>query len=649
MKPRDRITLSCLVFLGLWAATLCAQDETSAAKIQAPLWQSGGVVRQDPGEPPVPLAPGAFEHPGQARLLEFSQDGSRLFVADGSDLALLDAKTGAAQLSRTFNESRRLSHKAQAVFAARTGSFATFDGKSRLEVFAASGELRAGFDLRSEGSPPHFNPQKIAFSADGKRAGFADSTVVEVFDVESQKSLLRVPRKAGAVQALAFSPEGDELVSSYARWRIGESSPHQVFTATETEKRKIQRLWVSSDTIYWAALTGGTVGAISRETGEKLWVKVTAANSRTFVGGISLALSSDQRELAVSRGERQVDLLDAKTGALLRSLDQGLPAVWSLARSPDSKIFALGGPRGEILLVDAVSGESRTKKLGHSGAAFLVRFLEDGSTLVSAGMDRKILFWDRATGALKRQVTLDKPLVDLAVGSSEGPWIANLAQELTLLDPKTLAPSRLLAQLPPASGRLRWIPGMDRVLFTPVQKILEVPMGMGVGRRTPQPIHVGLDIVGLAIDPKLRFLLFAASDQSLRVASWPKLRERVLQRGQQRVGSAALGFDAAGTRAMGFLKGQGLLLWTVPEFEPVPGFSFSTRKILTSLALGRDRWFAGLKGADCLWEGDYSGAIRARYGGPEGFVRDLALSEDEKLVAVSTQEGEVAIYRRGDP
>jgi len=68
--------------------------------------------------------------------------------------------------------------------------------------------------------------------------------------------------------------------------------------------------------------------------------------------------------------------------------------IYDLRFSPDGRYIALGTVKGDILMLNASTGELVTTLEGHHDCAFSVAFTTDGTGLVSGSSDNTVKFWD---------------------------------------------------------------------------------------------------------------------------------------------------------------------------------------------------------------------------------------------------------------
>lgn len=121
----------------------------------------------------------------------------------------------------------------------------------------------------------------------------------------------------------------------------------------------------------------------------------------------TLAFTPDGTALATGGVEQMIQLWDARTGKLLRKFgghpEQGTAIV---CFSADGRLLATqemarnGSGAGSVRLWDVQSGKEVCINPGHRGPIQRVAYSPDGRLIVSAGEDRRILWWDAKTGKL---------------------------------------------------------------------------------------------------------------------------------------------------------------------------------------------------------------------------------------------------------
>jgi WD40 repeat protein len=124
------------------------------------------------------------------------------------------------------------------------------------------------------------------------------------------------------------------------------------------------------------------------------------------VGAFDVALSPDEKQLAIGSVTGAASLWDVAGGQRLQTLGAGGP-VYRVAYSPDGERLATVGGDNHIRVWDVQSGQELLAFSGHGSgmAADLfpgtldVTYSPDGDRLVTAGADGVAKVWDAATGA----------------------------------------------------------------------------------------------------------------------------------------------------------------------------------------------------------------------------------------------------------
>ena len=243
------------------------------------------------------------------------------------------------------------------------------------------------------------------------------------------------------------------------------------------------------------AVTGKTVASLKLSTAEEDAV-LGATRQVSHVEVLALAFSPDSKLLAVGTSIGQVKLFDARTGELMRSLDDATsklrdeqtPDNWkslrraigcarALAFSPDGNLLATGGesfsdfarvfggarqadhPDAEFGRLKVWDLKAATLKydLRGQGIIYGVCFSPDGSMLASAGEHRAgAILWDPQSGKMLRTFAIGAGGgAQSVVFSSDGKHLAICSLELQPKQPNG-ARRRTISMVGVGSGAVRW-------------------------------------------------------------------------------------------------------------------------------------------------------------------------------------------------
>jgi WD40 repeat protein len=128
-----------------------------------------------------------------------------------------------------------------------------------------------------------------------------------------------------------------------------------------------------------------------------------------------LQWSPDGRLLAAAQEDGVVQLLDRASGRMHARLAGDRGPVNRVVFSPDGKQVASAGKDGVVHVWSATSGRERLSLNGHQGEITGLAFTPDGARIVSAALDRTLRLWDLAGGGERWSVTLDTPVLAMAL------------------------------------------------------------------------------------------------------------------------------------------------------------------------------------------------------------------------------------------
>lgn len=247
----------------------------------------------------------------------------------------------------------------------------------------------------------------------------------------------------GGITALTWSPDGRSLLSAGGddkRILVREAASGKI-TATTPLDSGFMSAAFSPDAKRIAIVGGYVVAVCSTANGERI------SQTKQAQGAVKAEFSPDGKQVAAAGLDGWAHLFNATTGAeLYRIKDRGVGSFYSIAISPDGKLFGSGddgkfawiwstadgatqhqlkghtggisaetfSPEGKqfatgswdctVKLWDTASGAELQTLRGHTGGITCLRYTPDGKQLFTAGGDGAIKMWDTATGALLRDL-----------------------------------------------------------------------------------------------------------------------------------------------------------------------------------------------------------------------------------------------------
>jgi WD40 repeat protein len=432
---------------------------------------------------------------GFPNALAFSPDGSTLAATDNSGVQLWNAQTGAQTGAFKAPDITTIFSLA----FARDGSTlatASLDKQPANEHFhirlwnTANGQIREAWPEKSvtyalAASPDggtlasgaagevrlHAMPsgeaadnaafasrrrwvRAVSWSRDGRLLASASGDEVLLWDARTGalRRTLRGHKENAQILALGFSPDGSTLVTA-----CGDSSGAEIILWNARSGALLHKLRAptpSLNAVAWSPdgkvlATGADakyVKGVPQHEEIDLWNARTGALTRVWNGRrgyvASLAFSPDGKILASTQsgapwrigapGDNAVTLRDVASGRVLHTLHGHTDNISSVAFSPDGKLIASASKDKSVWLWNAKTGKPLRVFNGHTDWVRSVAFSPDGSTLLSSGRDNTLREWNVKTGKPIRMLRGHEGDVMDAKFSPDGQRIASGSLDTTL-------------------------------------------------------------------------------------------------------------------------------------------------------------------------------------------------------------------------
>lgn len=249
--------------------------------------------------------------------------------------------------------------------------------------------------------PPHqAEAWAVAFSPDGRTLlTGGDDWQGRLMDVPSRLERTKLQGHASLVTRVAFTPAGNlaATASFDGTVKLWDAKTGKLVRTLEAGRnQKLRWLDISPD--------GALVAAGPLEHELRIWDTATGA-VRQSLRLPQLQFSDfafvDSARILVSGASvhGQLELWDVNSAKVVRNFS-GSADIGKMVLSPDRQTVAVETKQNVIELWNIESGARIRQFRGHQDSVYALAFHPDGKTLVSAGQDNTMRFWQISTGHL---------------------------------------------------------------------------------------------------------------------------------------------------------------------------------------------------------------------------------------------------------
>lgn len=377
------------------------------------------------------------------------------FSPDGKTLTAIKKTSGDFMLTWDVATGKMISKHSQAQQNVQFGLFTTSvfspDGKSGA---SSGGYINFGivavWNLNSRQTrwskvAPLFSMRDLVITNDGKmlgcnfnQMGFANQSVssIQLWNANSGSLEKSINNPISFAYSLAFSPD-NALVGaggtidlkkdpyfqgSLKIWRIADGHLVRTFKP----ERGASSFAFTPDSSNVVIGDGYKASLWDMKTGKDL-----RQYKPNFSVGDAVAVSPDGKVIASvgGRGDMgeygELTVWDKKSGKTLWTQSRSKYYIGEVAFSPSGQTIVTGHSDGSVGLWNAKDGSLIRTFAGDKGSVTQVGFTNDGQSLLSSSTDGTVKIWDVTTEKLQRTFDLKSPATGFALAQSGRLWTLN--------------------------------------------------------------------------------------------------------------------------------------------------------------------------------------------------------------------------------
>ena len=224
----------------------------------------------------------------------------------------------------------------------------------------------------------------------------------------------------GGITALAWSSDGRSILSAGGgdkRILVREAATGKLISTTPL-KSGFGSAAFSPDTTRLVTVGGYVVTVCNAATGEMIF------ETKRADGAVKADFTPDGKRVATAGLDGWAHLFDAATGAeIYRIKDRGVGSFYSVAISPDGKLFGSGDDGNFAWIWSTADGTTLHKLKGHTGQISAEAFSPDGKQYATGSWDCNVKLWDTASGTELHTLAGHSGTIICICYSLDGKWL----------------------------------------------------------------------------------------------------------------------------------------------------------------------------------------------------------------------------------
>jgi len=244
----------------------------------------------------------------------------------------------------------------------------------------------------------------LVFSPKGNQFAMRRGNEIELWDIATGECIRRLSIDDRGFSSVAYSPQGDQIVSSGSRdmavrlWDVESGECRQTMTGHTSSVSKVL-----------FSPKGDCFASVSDDGMVRLWNVGSRASrmvSNRHRGGVmDLKYSPKRKQIASSSSDTTIRLWDAEAGVCTHTLTGHKGFVRKISYSPQEDQLASCSDDRTARLWDVESGACRYILTGHSSVVSDVAFSPQGNQIASSSADKTVRLWNVETGECQHVLT----------------------------------------------------------------------------------------------------------------------------------------------------------------------------------------------------------------------------------------------------